>query len=400
MNEQKKYKVIKKLVETGGNKDRAAVELGVTRRQINRMIKGYKDQGKEFFVHGNRGRQPATTIPPEMRLRIMRLYNKKYWDANFTHFCELLKRIEGINVSVGTIHNILEAEYILSPKVNKSKQKRIAKKLKQEKQSALPVKQKEIQQNIVAVEDAHSRKPRKAFFGEQEQLDASPYLWFGDTITHLHISVDDCTGIITAAFFDTQETLNGYYHLFQQILKTYGIPYSFFTDRRTGFEFRKKGVNSLENDACTQFGYACKQLGVQLDSSSVPQSKARVERMFQSLQSRLPVELRLAGITEIDAAKRLIDPVTVKRNHGTKFHAIHLAAAASQHAAHKASVVFCDIPLHPAHFGVFLRRLRCADGHLKPRFQIIVAYGFVHPFFRLTVIPIGDGKFSHTSSTS
>lgn len=167
MNEQKKYKVIKKLVETDGNKNRAAVELEVTRRQINRMIKGYKDQGKAFFVHGNHGRQPATTIPPEMRSRIMQLYNEKCRDANFTHFCELLKRNKGINMSVGTVHNILKAEYILSPKVNKSKQKRIAKKLRQEKQSALPRKKKELQKNIVAVEDAHSRKPGKTFFGEQ-----------------------------------------------------------------------------------------------------------------------------------------------------------------------------------------------------------------------------------------
>lgn len=102
-----------------------------------------------------------------MRSRIMQLYNEKCRDANFTHFCELLKRNKGINMSVGTVHNILEAEYILSPKVNKSKQKRIAKKLRQEKQSALPRKKKELQKNIVAVEDAHSRKPGKTFFGEQ-----------------------------------------------------------------------------------------------------------------------------------------------------------------------------------------------------------------------------------------
>ena len=51
MNEEKKYNVIKKLVETNGNKKRAAIELGVTVRQINRMIAGYNSFGKEFFVH-------------------------------------------------------------------------------------------------------------------------------------------------------------------------------------------------------------------------------------------------------------------------------------------------------------------------------------------------------------
>ena len=56
MDEEKKYMVIKKLVDSDGNKDRAALELGVTKRHINRMIRGYREQGKAFFLHGNRGR--------------------------------------------------------------------------------------------------------------------------------------------------------------------------------------------------------------------------------------------------------------------------------------------------------------------------------------------------------
>ena len=97
------------------------------------------------------------------------------------------------------------------------------------------------------------------------------FFFFNDTATteiytlSLHDALPISISNITAAYFDTQETLNGYYHLFQQILKTFGIPYGFFTDHRTVFEFRKKGVNNLKDDACTQFGYACKQLSVQLD---------------------------------------------------------------------------------------------------------------------------------------
>ena len=58
MNELEKYKVIKKLVETNGNKQQAALRLGLSIRQVNRLIIGYKEFGKEFFVHGNRGRKP------------------------------------------------------------------------------------------------------------------------------------------------------------------------------------------------------------------------------------------------------------------------------------------------------------------------------------------------------
>ncbi|MFV3011075.1 hypothetical protein ACLD43_01145 [Clostridium botulinum] len=71
-------------------------------------------------------------------------------------------------------------------------------------------------------------------------MDASVHLWFGDKKTQLHIAVDDATGSIMMAYFDTQETLNGYYNVLYQILNTYGVPYSFFTDRRTVFEYKKK----------------------------------------------------------------------------------------------------------------------------------------------------------------
>ena len=314
MKEQEKYEIIKKLVETSGNKDNAALKLSVSRRQINRMMKGYKEQGKAFFVHGNRGRKPATALSEDIRKRIVSLYQEQYFDANFTHFTQLLAEREGILVSTTTIQSILEEHYILSPMVTKAKQKRISAHLKAVQKTASHKEAVEIQKNLVAVEDAHTRKPRKAFFGEQEQMDASPHEWFGGSVTHLHIAVDDCTGRITAAYFDTQETLNAYYHLFHQILTAYGIPYGFFTDRRTVFEYRQKNRTELAEDTYMQFAYSCKQFGVELECSSIPQAKSRVERMFKTLQSRLPVELRLAGITEINAANEFLRSYIAKYN--------------------------------------------------------------------------------------
>ncbi|MFR2895805.1 hypothetical protein [Hungatella sp.] len=130
MKEQEKYEIIKKLVETSGNKDNAALKLSVSRRQINRMMKGYKEQGKAFFVHGNRGRKPATALSEDIRKRIVSLYQEQYFDANFTHFTQLLAEREGILVSTTTIQSILEEHYILSPMVTKAKQKRISAHLK------------------------------------------------------------------------------------------------------------------------------------------------------------------------------------------------------------------------------------------------------------------------------
>ncbi len=308
MDGQKKYEVIKKLVDSQGNKDRAAITLGITRRQVDRLIIAYKEKGKAAFVHGNRGRKPSITTPDEVRNTVVDLYRTKYYEANFVHFTELLERNEGITLSVSAVTSFLEAENILSPRVTKAKKKRIKKELEQKKAAAKTKKEADdIQANIVAVGDAHSRRPRCAYFGELVQMDASPYEWFGTEKTTLHIAVDDATGRIIGACFDRQETLKGYYNIYAQILRKYGIPYKFFTDRRTVFTYKKKNAPDIGEDTCTQFAYACRQFGTQIEYSSVPQAKGRVERMFETLQSRLPVELRLAGITDIDAANEFLD---------------------------------------------------------------------------------------------
>jgi hypothetical protein len=171
-----------------------------------------------------------------------------------------------------------------------------------------------IQSSILAIEEAHPRRPRCAYFGEMLQMDASLHPWFGEEKSQLHIAVDDATGAILGAYFDKQETLNGYYNILNQILISYGVPYMFFTDRRTVFEYKKKKSTSVEEDTFTQFGYACKQLGIDIKTSSIPQAKGRVERMFQTLQSRLPIELRLAGVSTIAQANEFLNSYIKKFN--------------------------------------------------------------------------------------
>ena len=317
MDEQKKYELIKRFVDEGetGNKNRIAFELGISRRQVNRLIIAYKERGKAAFIHGNKGKKPAITTAPEIHQKVIDLYRTKYYDANFVHFTELLASNEGIKLSVSTVSSILEAEGIYSPRLTKKKKKRIKKELAEAKKAAKTKKEADrIQANLVNIEDAHSRRPRRAYFGEMEQMDASPYNWFGENKTTLHIAVDDSLGMLTGAYFESQETLKGYYNVFHQVLSDYGIPYEFFTDRRTVFTYRKKNAPDIGEDTCTQFAYACKQLGTKIEYSSVPQAKGRVERMFQTLQSRLPVELRLAGVTTIEGANEFLKTFIPKFN--------------------------------------------------------------------------------------
>ncbi|CCQ95553.1 transposase [[Clostridium] ultunense Esp] len=303
MTEQEKYEIIKKLVETNGNKKRAALKIGCTQRHINRLIQRYKKEGKSAFIHGNHGRKPAHTIEKEKKELIVDFYRTKYYGANFEHFTELLEKYEDVKVSPSVVRSVLMNEQIISPMAHRSTKKKLKKQLKAQKEAASSKKEiEQLQNKILEIEDAHPRRPRCANFGEMIQMDASEHLWFGDKKTQLHIAVDDSTGAIVGAYFDLQETLNGYYNVLSQILKSHGIPYMFFTDRRTVFEYNKKKSPSIEEDTFTQFGYACKQLGIEIETSSIPQAKGRVERIFRTLQSRLIIELRLNGITTIEQA--------------------------------------------------------------------------------------------------
>lgn len=310
MNELYKYEVIKKLVDTNGNKKNAALKLNCTVRTINRLIIKYKTEGKSGFLHKNRGRKPASAFPPLLKQTVIDLYRTKYHGANIKHFSQLLLKHENIKVSDTTILHWLYEMDILSPKARRKTKKRLKSDLKARKKAASSKKDiVRLDEKIQTIDRhiAHPRRPRCAYFGELVQLDASPHIWFGKEVTHLHLAIDDATGKIIGAYFDTQETLRAYYQITYQILTTYGIPAKFLTDRRTVFEYKRKNVSSDEKDTFTQFSYACHQLGIELESTSIPQAKGRVERLNQTLQSRLVIELRLAGISNIEEANEFLN---------------------------------------------------------------------------------------------
>lgn len=307
MEEQSKYDIIKSLADHNGNKKTAALKLGCSTRHVNRLIKGYRDQGKAYFVHGNRGRQPKRKVSEEQKRQIVTLYKEKYYDATYAHFSQLLKKFEGICVSKTTVRNILLQESILSPKCTRKTRKTVKAKLKHELEGTKGKRASdELKAKIVAVEDAHPRRPRCAYFGEMIQMDGSKHQWYGDKKTTIHVAIDDSTGTVVGAYFDDEETLKGYYNVFEQILTGYGIPYQFLTDGRTVFEYKKKESSLLEEDTYTQFAYACKQLGVDIKTSHIPQVKGRVERLIDTLQTRLPIELRLAGATNTEQANEFL----------------------------------------------------------------------------------------------
>ena len=317
MNEQEKYEVIKELVDHNGNKNRASQKLGLSRRQINRLIIIYKEKGKSGFIHGNRSKKPVNTLDKSISEDIILLYKNKYYDFNFSHFKEFLKKDENIDVSYDFIYKNLTKAGILSPKARKKTKREYAKKkLFQEKKINLAMSDEQIEHIVnheIALEDSHPRGEKPKYFGEIIEQDGSIHLWFGETKTCLHLAIDKATSTIVGAHFDKQETLNGYYHVLYQILTNYGIPYKFITDNRTVFNYMSLNPDKRpsDNDVLTQYGYACKQLGIELETTSVSQAKGLIERTNGTFQGRLVQELRLNNITTIDKANEYLINVFV-----------------------------------------------------------------------------------------
>lgn len=319
MNEQEKYEIIKELVEHNGNKHRAAKKLGLSIRQINRLIITYKEKGKSGFVHGNRGHIPSTALDKSISETIILLYNTKYQDFNFNHFKEYLEEEENIKVSYKFIYNTLTNAGILSPKARKKTKRKFTKQLLlNERKINLAMSEEQIDIIIsheMALEDSHPRGEKPKYFGEIIEQDGSIHLWFGEKKTCLHLAIDKATSTIVGAYFDKEETLNGYYNVLYQILINYGIPYKFLTDNRTVFNYMSLNPDkrTSEKDVLTQYGYACKQLGVDLKTTSVSQAKGLIERTNGTFQGRLVNELKLNGITTIDEANKYLIEIFVPK---------------------------------------------------------------------------------------
>jgi len=261
----------------------AAQAMGISERQTQRLKGGYKQIGIEALVHKNIGRKPANAISEEDRQRIIELKKSNHFEkANFLFFQELLARIYGIELSYSALYRILTSAGIKSVKTRRPPKK-------------------------------HRQRKRKAREGLMLQIDASPFDWLNNgEMYSLHGAIDDATGKPVALYLCKNECLQGYFEIMRSVLTNNGIPISIYADRHTIFVSPKDGKITIEEDLKgirakdTQFGRALKQLGISLIKARSPQAKGRVERLWETLQGRLPIELAIAEITSIDAANAFL----------------------------------------------------------------------------------------------
>jgi hypothetical protein len=158
--------------------------------------------------------------------------------------------------------------------------------------------------------EKHERRERREKFGELLQTDATPYDWFqtGETFA-LHGYIDDARGMVTGLHLSKNECMDGYLEAFRQTLTDYGTPEALYADGLSIFFGKKKNEElTIEEELSgtfsrkTQFGQICDTLGVELIHARSSQAKGRVERLWETLQSRLPIEFAMRGIQTVEAA--------------------------------------------------------------------------------------------------
>jgi hypothetical protein len=145
------------------------------------------------------------------------------------------------------------------------------------------------------------------------QVDGSHHDWLQGRGPYLTLvgAIDDATGTVPYALFREQEDAQGYLLLLQQIIGTRGVPLALYSDRHGIFQVNPKQRESLEEQLAgerqpTQVGRALKELGIQSILARSPQAKGRIERLWGTFQDRLVAELRLAGVTTLAEANRLL----------------------------------------------------------------------------------------------
>lgn len=312
-SEIKKYETIDKVINGEMTRKEASVELDLSLRQIDKLKRKYITDGKDGFIHGNRGRSNPNKKDDNLINELEELYLSKFYDFNFEQFYE---RIFGkYDISYDTMLKCFTSDGILSPLAHK----KTLKDYKETMKEAISNKDEEIQQEkielyksrIIAFEKAHTRRSNNLFvFGQEVQMDACEKLWFGGIVSYLHLAVDKATKKVLFGWFEFEEITRGYYALLFHIIINYGIPAKIKADNRSTFSANNAKAKDKKN-FLTQFGKTCERLNITLETTSVSTAKANVERENGTFKNRLIAELRYEGITTIDEANDYLNNIFI-----------------------------------------------------------------------------------------
>ena len=252
----------------------AANVLGLSRRQVHRLLKTFQSDGPAAIRHKARGRNSNNRIDPAVREFAVALVRENYSDFGPTFAAEKLAEDHDLKVSRETLRKWMQDAGLWLSRKQRRK--------------------------------FHQPRLRRECLGELIQIDGSDHHWFEDRgpACTLLVFIDDATSTLMQLRFVTSESTFSYFEALDLYLAAHGRPVAFYSDKHTVFRVANQAAKS--GHGMTQFGRALNELNIEILCANSSQAKGRVERANRTLQDRLVKELRLAGICDMEAANAFL----------------------------------------------------------------------------------------------
>jgi hypothetical protein len=271
MRELDRFKVIQGVADGMLKPWRAAERLGLTTRQVRRLVARVREDGPAGLVSGRCAKPSNNRLDAGTAARALAIIRERYADFGPTLACEKLRECHGLQLAKETVRRLMIDANLWIPRRQR------------------PPK-------------IHQLRSRRACFGELVQIDGSDHRWFEERAPActLLVYVDDATSRLTALHFTAAESTFSYFEATRGYLRQHGKPVAFYSDKAS--VFRSTQTSTTAGKGFTQFGRALYELNIESWCANSSQAKGRVERANLTLQDRLVKELRLRGIDTREAA--------------------------------------------------------------------------------------------------
>jgi transposase len=251
--------------------EEAADLLGVTARTFQRWAGRYTAEGEEGLADRRCGKVSPRRAPEAELERMLGLYRDKYADFTVKHFHEKLVARHNYKLGYTVTKLHLHASGVVQPAKSRS---------------------------------AHRKKrARRSLPGMMLHQDGSRHVWIeGLAPLDLIVTMDDATSKILSAFLVEEEGTASTFRGLREVVEKHGLFCEFYTDRGSHYFYTPEAGGKVSKTELTQVGRALSQLSIKHIAAYSPEARGRSERMFRTLQDRLPKEFRLDGITTVEAA--------------------------------------------------------------------------------------------------
>ena len=249
--------------------------LGMSERTFRRWRERYEAEGAAGLYDRRLGRVSARRAPVDEVMRVLELFETRDPDFTAKHFHEKLVCEHGFGLSYNWLRLSLQAHGKIKPAPRRG---------------------------------AHRRKrPRRPVVGMMLHQDGSSHAWVAGQWWDLIVTMDDATSEVYSGFFVAEEGTMGTFRGLGEVIAENGLFCSLYADWASHYWHTPEAGGGVDKDNPTQVGRALAQLGIELIAAYSPQARGRSERMFGTLQKRLPQELRLAGIATMAEANRFLE---------------------------------------------------------------------------------------------